>query len=109
MKRLLEKLRTFIGFGPSLCSAWRTIEDARPAVGDLIACSAFDESGSRIFWAGHITEQAGKMEVMMLDDDGEPFVVTYDTLWIKIPEPNNQTMVSEGLPSVPGSAPQISD
>lgn len=89
MKRLLEKLLTFIGFGPSPCSAWRTIEDVRPEIGDLIACSARDDAGDPIYWAGHVIEKDGDWDIMKdAGERDEPFILTPDTLWIKIPEPN---------------------
>lgn len=76
MKRLFGKLLTFIGFGPSVCSAWRAIDDARPEIGDPI------------YWAGHVVEKAGPLDIMLTaEDEKEPFVITPDTLWLKIPEP----------------------
>lgn len=71
---------------------WTKITDRLPKEGDVIACCAEHRAGGPMFWAGHVVETRQGFAVM--ETRGVPpqrFILTYDTLWLRLPPlPNNR-------------------
>ena len=91
MKGLLKKLLMFSGLGPSPCSSWRTIDDATPAVGDLIVCCSPALITGVIYWSGIVIDIRNGWVTMRTGAEGvneRKFIVTYDTLWMRVPKPD---------------------
>lgn len=92
VKVLIEKLLTFLGLSHSPRSDWQLIDDARPEIGDLIACCAPAATEGVIYWSGVVIEKNGPWDIMRTGakghDEEREFIITYDTLWLKIPKPN---------------------
>lgn len=72
-------------------SDWNSITEKIPAVGDIIACAAEHQDGGMMFWAGEIVDilqqSFAVMKVRSLHN--ENFVLTYDTLWVRLPDIQN--------------------
>ena len=66
--------------------SWIKITDKLPSEGDIIVCSATHRAGGPMFWAGHVVEVKKGFAVMETRTiPAQRFIITHDTLWIKLP------------------------
>jgi len=67
---------------------WKTIDEAKPQVGDIIACCDEHRDGGLMFWAGTVTEVED--EFIRMETRGDitgRFIVTCNTFWTPLPAP----------------------
>jgi hypothetical protein len=72
-----------------LFGTWTPITAQLPEVDDLIACCAEHHRGGPMYWAGMVVEVHRTYALMEVKNEfPRRFVITDDTLWLKLPMPN---------------------
>ncbi len=74
-----------------LLGTWTPIKERLPNMDDIIACCAEHHRVGLMYWAGLVVEVHGKYAVMEVRNEfSRRFVITHDTLWLKLPVPNDK-------------------
>ena len=88
------------------CSAWVRIADQLPNAGDSVACVAEHKDGGLMEWAGRII-YAEHGHALMETRGAKTcrFILTCDTLWLRLPVLPNSVTSKPETPPVGISAP----
>lgn len=71
---------------PEPCAVWTLIKDRLPNIDDRIACMAAHRDGGYMEWAGRVARiDHGFVLLETRGQETRRFVLTPDTLWIRLP------------------------
>jgi hypothetical protein len=71
---------------------WKSILDAKPSPGDIIACYAQHRHGGIMYWAGTVLDvDSGNVLMLTRGENNRRFIITDDTFWIRLPTANHHS------------------